>query len=119
MVRNGHSVILFPKWLLSNITYGTKWLETRQFGTKTVRHPLEKTVRHQDISAPVEKDSSAPRHFGPVEKSVKSAPHFLSNKRDYLFQNKINEAIINLIKIENSDQMFTACVCIGDCLLSR
>ena len=85
MVRNGHSVILFPKWLLSNITYGTKWLETRQFGTKTVRHPLEKTVRHQDISAPVEKDSSAPRHFGPVEKSVKSAPHFLSNKRDYLF----------------------------------
>ena len=25
MVRNGHSVILFPKWLLSNITYGTKW----------------------------------------------------------------------------------------------
>jgi hypothetical protein len=23
-----------------------------------------KTVRHQDISAPVEKDSSAPRHFG-------------------------------------------------------
>jgi hypothetical protein len=27
-----------------------------------------KTVRHQDISAPVEKDSSAPRHFGTVEK---------------------------------------------------
>ena len=26
MVRNGHSIILFPKWLLSNITYGTKWL---------------------------------------------------------------------------------------------
>jgi hypothetical protein len=26
MVRNGHSVIIFPKWLLSNITYGTKWL---------------------------------------------------------------------------------------------
>jgi hypothetical protein len=26
MVRNGHSVILFPNWLLSNITYGTKWL---------------------------------------------------------------------------------------------
>ena len=26
MVRNGHSVILFPKWLLSNITYGMKWL---------------------------------------------------------------------------------------------
>ena len=27
MVRNGHtcSVNLFPKWLLSNITYGTKW----------------------------------------------------------------------------------------------
>jgi hypothetical protein len=38
-----------------------------------------KTVRHQDISAPVEKDSSAP-----LKKSVKSAPHFLSNKRDYL-----------------------------------
>ena len=53
MVRNGHSVILFPKWLLSNITYGTKWLETRQ-----------KKVRHQDSSEPVGKDSSAPRHFG-------------------------------------------------------
>ena len=26
MVRNGHSVILFPNWLLINITYGTKWL---------------------------------------------------------------------------------------------
>jgi hypothetical protein len=26
MVRNGHSVILFPNWLLSNITYGKKWL---------------------------------------------------------------------------------------------
>jgi hypothetical protein len=26
IVRNGHSVILFPNWLLSNITYGTKWL---------------------------------------------------------------------------------------------
>ena len=26
MVRNGHSVILFPNWLLSNITYSTKWL---------------------------------------------------------------------------------------------
>ena len=26
MVRNGHSVILFSKWLLSNITYSTKWL---------------------------------------------------------------------------------------------
>ena len=26
MVRNGHSVILFPNWLLSNITYGTKSL---------------------------------------------------------------------------------------------
>ena len=25
MVRNGHSVILFPNWLLSNIIYGTKW----------------------------------------------------------------------------------------------
>ena len=25
MVRNGHSVIIFPNWLLSNITYGTKW----------------------------------------------------------------------------------------------
>jgi hypothetical protein len=27
-----------------------------------------KTVRQQDISAPVEKDSSAPRYFGTVEK---------------------------------------------------
>ena len=25
MVRNGHSVILFPNWLPSNFTYGTKW----------------------------------------------------------------------------------------------
>jgi hypothetical protein len=35
-------------------------------GNKTVRHPLKKTVQHQDISAP-------------LKKSVKSAPHFLSN----------------------------------------
>jgi hypothetical protein len=35
MVRNGHSVILFPKWLLSNITYGTKWLWCKNtYGTK-------------------------------------------------------------------------------------
>jgi hypothetical protein len=36
-----------------------------------------------------------------------------------LFKYSLKEAIINLIKIKNSDQMFTACVCIGDCLLSR
>jgi hypothetical protein len=42
------------------------------FGTKTFRHQLKKTVRHQDISVP-------------LKKSVKLAPHFLSNKRDYLF----------------------------------
>jgi hypothetical protein len=30
--------------------------------------PVEKTVRHQDISEPVEQVSSAPRHFGTVEK---------------------------------------------------
>ena len=53
-----------------------------------------KTVWHQDISAPVDKDSSAPRHFGTkkVRYQDKSAPHFLSNKRDYLLQNKINES---------------------------
>jgi len=45
----------------------------------------------QDSSAPVEKDSLAPRTVrhqdisAPLKKSVKSAPHFLSNKRDYLF----------------------------------
>jgi hypothetical protein len=50
--------------------FGTRW--KRQFGTKTFRHPLKKTVRHQDISVP-------------LKKSVKSTPHFLSNKRDYLF----------------------------------
>ena len=44
--------------------------EPRQYGTKTFRHPLKKTVRHQD----------------------KSAPHFLSNKRDYLLYNKITES---------------------------
>ena len=38
-----------------------------------------------------------------------------------LFKYSLKEAIINLIIIEikSSDQMFTACVCIGDCLLSR
>ena len=36
-----------------------------------------------------------------------------------LFKYSLKEAIINLIKIKSSDQMFTACVCIGDCLLSR
>jgi hypothetical protein len=37
-------------------------------------------TRKQDSSAPVEKDSSAPRHFGMLKKkNVKSGPHFLSN----------------------------------------
>jgi hypothetical protein len=36
-----------------------------------------------------------------------------------LFKYSLKEAIINLIKIKSSDQMFTACVRIGDCLLSR
>ena len=69
----------------SNIVFQTQtclrtkfWLEDVIWGNKTVRHPLKKTVQHQDSS-------------GTVEKVVKSAPHFLSNKRDYLFQNKINE----------------------------
>ena len=30
-----------------------------------------------------------------------------------LFKYSLKEAIINLIKIKSSDQMFTACVCIG------
>ena len=34
-----------------------------------------------------------------------------------LFKYSLKEAIINLIKIKSIDQMFTACVCIGDCLL--
>ena len=49
MVQNGHSVILFPNWLLSNIIYGTKclwckirmvrngfwlWYEMVNYGTK-------------------------------------------------------------------------------------
>ena len=43
-----------------------------------------KTVRHQDMSAHVEIDSSAPRKFGIKTNRYqdKSAPHFLSNKRD-------------------------------------
>jgi hypothetical protein len=45
-------------------------------GNKTVRHPLKKTVRHQDISAPVEKDSSAPRDFGTVEKKCQIGTAF-------------------------------------------
>ena len=36
-----------------------------------------------------------------------------------LFKYSLKEAIINLIKIKNSDQMFTACVCIGDCLIFK
>jgi hypothetical protein len=36
-----------------------------------------------------------------------------------LFKYSLKEAIINSIKIKSSDQMFTACVCIGDCLLLR
>ena len=39
--------------------------------------------------------------------------------KHYLFKYSLKEAIINLIKIKSSDQMFTGCVCIGDCLLSR
>jgi hypothetical protein len=36
-----------------------------------------------------------------------------------LFKYSLKEAVVNLIKIKSSDQMFTACVCIGDCFLSR
>jgi hypothetical protein len=35
-----------------------------------------KTVRHQDISAPFEKDSSAPRHFSTVEKKYQIGTAF-------------------------------------------
>ena len=57
---------------------------------KSLRHlrPVvqngDKTVQHQDISAPVEKDSSAPKQFGIKTNRYqdKSAPHFLSNKRE-------------------------------------
>jgi hypothetical protein len=58
-------------------------METRQFGTKTVRHPLNKTVRHPLKKTVRHQDISVP-----LKKSVKSAPHFLSNKRDYLFKIK-------------------------------
>jgi hypothetical protein len=60
-----------------------------------------KTVRHQDISAPVEKDSSAPRHFciKKVRYQDKSAPHFLSNKRDYLFKIKSTKVKKTPIKV--------------------
>ena len=51
--------------------FGTRW--KRQFGTKKFG---TKTVRHQDISAPLKKK---------VRYQDKSAPHFLSNKRDYHF----------------------------------
>ena len=51
-------------------------LVTRQFGTKTFRHPLKKTVRYQDKSPP---------HF----LSNIPAPHFLSNIRDLIAFKKI------------------------------
>jgi hypothetical protein len=35
-----------------------------------------KTVRHQDISAPFEKDSSAPRHFSTIEKKYQIGTAF-------------------------------------------
>jgi hypothetical protein len=35
-----------------------------------------KEVWHQDISAPVKKDSSAPRHFGTVEKKYQIGTAF-------------------------------------------
>ena len=36
-----------------------------------------------------------------------------------LFKYSLKEAIINLIKIKISEQMFTAGVCIGDCLINK
>ena len=85
-------------WSVPNIV-SSKSRTVQYRRNKTVRHPLKKTVRHRDSSAPIEKDSSGTRwkrQFGtktvrhqdisaPLKKSVKSAPHFLSNKRDYLF----------------------------------
>jgi hypothetical protein len=36
-----------------------------------------------------------------------------------LFKYSLKEAIINLIKIKSSDQMFTACVLVPNCLFKR
>ena len=46
MVRNGHSVILFPKWLLSNITYGTKWLWCKIHNSFQLTQEIMKMLFH-------------------------------------------------------------------------
>ena len=38
MVRNGHSVILFPNWLLSNITYSNKMVSG--YGAKYIWYEM-------------------------------------------------------------------------------
>jgi hypothetical protein len=53
---------------------------------------LKKTVRHQDISAPVEKDSSAPRHFGTVEKKCQIGTAF-----------SFKQTVITFIKIKSTE----------------
>ena len=62
--------------LLEILVHTDSFYQDHFIGNKTVRHPLKKTVRHQDISAPVEKDSSAPRHFGTVEKKCQIGTAF-------------------------------------------
>ena len=54
----------------SNIVFQTQtclrtkfWLEDVILGNKTVRHPLKKTVQHQDSSGTVEKVSNRHRIF--------------------------------------------------------
>ena len=50
-----------------------------------------KTVRHQEISVPVEKDSSAPRHFGTVEKDSSAPKKFgiRTNQHRIFFQTNV------------------------------
>jgi hypothetical protein len=59
-----------------------------------------KTVRHQDISAPVEKDSSAPRHFGTVEKDSSASRKFgiRTNRHRIFFQTNV----ITISKIKST-----------------
>jgi hypothetical protein len=59
-----------------------------------------KTVRQQDISAPVERDSLAPRHFGTVEKDSSAPRKFgiRTNRHRIFFQTNV----ITFFKIKST-----------------
>jgi alpha-galactosidase/6-phospho-beta-glucosidase family protein len=64
------------------------WLEDVILGNKTVRHPLKKTVQHQDSSGTVEKVSN--RHAALTKAAFVVRPNHLENKQSPMPTQAVN-----------------------------